>query len=361
MKTKLLFLFILYTTNIFAQKERVKFFPFKSAIIEYKYEASFKGTHIKYIDDWGYKQADYIKKEYNLGDITDKEYQTIILIGEKAYTINLQENTFAVGRNSTYNYYMLNQNRECTDVSDAILQSAHGYKQTGTKKFLKKNCKVWEVGNSTQLTWNGVMLYTEINFMTMMVEKATSIKIDVNIPESKFDIPKGLKYISSDTYQGFSGLELNFYEAETKPELDDNSIVVSFNTSDLDGCDNFAYLTESGEKVITKGVNDYNKIDLRVIKSYMKNLSDKSQNISGSATLIFETNNGNFGKLQNEFINDSEFIIRYVIFDKSGNIKKYSLGEKEVLLNDFNFKLHKDWRRLIISPKGKTKCLSIEW
>ncbi len=126
MKIILLLLFTIFSINVFSQEKRVKIYPFKSAIIEYKYEASFKGTHIKYIDDWGYKQADYIKKQLNFGGNSDKEYETIILIGSKAYTINHQEETVAVGRNSTYNYYLLNQNRKCTDISDALLKSANG-------------------------------------------------------------------------------------------------------------------------------------------------------------------------------------------------------------------------------------------
>ena len=361
-RIRLLFVTLLLSSILFAQEERVKLFPFKSAIVEYKYEASLNGTRVKYIDEWGYKQADYIRKTLNLGDATDKEYQTIILIGEKAYTIDLQENTIAVGRNSTYNYYLLNQNRKCTDVSDALLQSAQGYIPAGTEIFLEKECKVWEAGNSTQYTWNGLMLYSEINFMTMMVEKATGIKVDVDIPEGKFKIPQGLEYISSDTYQGFGGLELNFDEAaNTKPETNNNSITVSFNSSDLDGCDNFAYLTESGEKIVTEGINDYNKIDIQIINLYKNNLSGDSLKISGSTTLLFETNAGDFGKMQTEFIDDNEFIIRFVTFNKDGKIKDYSLGDKEVLLNDFDFSLHKDWRRLIVSPKGNARCLAIEW
>ena len=360
MKIIVLLLFTLFAINVFSQEKQVKIFPFKSAIIEYKYEASFKGTRVKYIDDWGYKQADYIRKELNMGDAVEKDFQTIILIGEKAYTINLQENNFAVGRNSTYNYYLLNEDKKCTAISDAILQSAQGYKSAGTKKYLKKKCQVWEFDDATQYTWKGLLLFSEINFFTMMIEKATSIKVDVDIPESKFEIPQGLKFSSSDTYQGFGGLELNLDEADTKPEIDDNSITISFSSSDLDGCNNFAYLTESGEKIVTEGVNDYNKIDLRVIKSFNEKLTDCNYKISGAATLIFKTNTGDFGKLQPEFINDNEFIIRYVIFNKNGKIKEYSFGEKEVLANDFNFKVHKDYKRLIVSPKGDTKCFSIE-
>lgn len=361
MKNLLLFALLVLSSNLFAQEKHVKLFPFKSAIIEYKYEASMKGTHVKYIDDWGYKQADYIKSELNFGGNSDKEYETIILIGEKAYTINPQENTVAVGRNSTYSYYLLNQNRKCTDISDALLKSANGLKLTGTKEFLGKECKVWKARKATQYTWNGVMLKSEINFMTMMVEKATKIEIDVDIPENKFEIQPGYKYISSDDYQGFSGLELNFENTPTKPATNDNSIKVSFNSADLEGCDNFVYFTNSGDKIVSEGVNDYNKIDLRIIKSQQQVLSDTETTLPQSSTLIFETNSGDFGKMQIEQINDDGYKIRYVVFNSDGAIIKYSNEADKLPENNFDITPNESNFKLIISPKGKAKCFVLGW
>ncbi len=361
MKIRLLFIFLILSSNIFAQEKYVKLFPFKSAIIEYKYEASFKGTHVKYIDDWGYKQADYIKKELNFGGNSDKEYETIILIGNKAYTIDHQENTVAVGRNSTYNYYLLNQNRSCTDISDALLKSANGYKLTGTKEFLGKECKVWKAGKATQLTWKGIMLKSEINFITMMVEKATKIKIDVDIPESKFEIPQDVKYISSDTYQGFAGLELNFDTVETKPEADANSIKVQFNSSDLEGCDNFVYFSESGAKIHSEGVNDYNKIDYLIIKSQREFLLEDKTELPQSSTLIFETNSGDFGKMQIEQINKDGFKIRFVVFNRDGTIKTHSKKGDNLMENNFEIAPYESNFKLMITPRNKAKCFVLGW
>ncbi len=361
MKIIILFVVLILSSSVFAQYKQVKLFPFKSAIIEYKYEASFKGTHIKYIDDWGYKQADYIKRELNFGGNSNKEYETIILIGEKAYTINPQENTVAVGRNSTYNYYLLNQNRKCTDISDALLISANGYILDGTKEFLGKECKVWKARKATQFTWNGIMLKSEVNFMTMMVEKATKIEIDVAIPESKFEIPQGVKYISSDTYQGFAGLELNFDTAETKPEADGNSIKIHFDSSDLEGCDNFVYLSESGDKIVTEGVNDYNKIDYLIIKSQREFFSGEKTELPQSSTLIFETNDGEFGKMQIEEINKNGYKIRYVIFNYDGTIKAHSNGTDNLPENNFDIAPNDSNFKLIVTPKSKTKCFVLGW
>ncbi len=361
MKITLFFILVFTSLTLFAQEKMVKLFPFKSALIEYKYEASMKGTHVKYIDDWGYKQADYIYKQLNFGGNEDKEYEIIILIGEKAYTVDLQKKEVAVGRNATYNYYLLNPDRKCTDISDALLKSANGFKHSGTEDFLGKECKVWKAGKATQLTWNGIMLKSEINFMTMMVEKATSIKINVDIPAEKFDIPQDVKYISSDTYQGYSGLELDFSNTTKIDNKTKGDIKVEFSTGSLESCDNFEYFTTKGEKVTIEGDNDYNKIDNCLIKSQQQFLLRDKPELPRYSTAIFETNDGDFGKLQIIQIDKNGFKLQYVIFNSDGTIKKYSAETNELLKDDFNFVQNKNHSKVEITPKGKARCLVLGW
>ncbi len=360
MKIISLIVLSVFTLNVSAQNKQVKLFPFKSAIIEYKYEASIKGTHIKYIDDWGYKQADYIYKQLNFGGNEDKEYEIIILIGAKAYTINLQNKEVAIGRNETYNYYLLNQNRKCTDVSEALIK-AEGFKPEGTEEYLGKTCKVWNAGKAKKLSWNGITLKSEINFMTMMVEKATGIKTDVDIPVEKFDIPQDVKYISSDTYQGFSGLELDFSNAVKIDDKTNGTINVAFNTGDLESCNNFEYFTKKGEIVTVKGENDYNKIDNRLIKSQQQFLLNEKTELPRYSTAIFETNDGDFGKMQITQIDDNGFEIQYVVFHSDGTIKNYSAGTDKLLKDDFGFAHDKSNSKIEIMPKGKAKCSVLGW
>ncbi len=360
MKITFLIVLSVFTLNVFAQNKQVKLFPFKSAIIEYKYEASMKGTHVKYIDDWGYKQADYIYKQLNFGGNEDKEYEIIILIGPKAYTIDLQKKEVAIGRNETYNYYLLNQERKCTDVSEALIK-AEGFKPDGTEEYLGKVCKAWNARKAKKLSWNGVTLKSKINFMTMMVEKATAIKTDVEIPVEKFDIPEDVKYISSDTYQGYSGLELDFSDSEKIDSNTNGGIKIEINTSNLKGCDNFEYFSEKGDAVVIKGENDYNKIDNRLIKSQRQFMLSEKTELPRYSTAIFETNDGDLGKLQITQIDKNGFKLQYVIFNSDGKIKKYSAGTTELLKNDFGFTPDKSHSKIEITPKGKAKCLVLGW
>jgi len=357
---KIILLLLLFSTNLVAQQKQLKLFPFKSATIEYKYEASFSGTRIKYIDDYGYKQADYIEKNINFGGSTDKELETIILIGDKAYTINHLENEVAIGRNSTYNYYLLNEDRSCTEISEALIK-AESYKQTGITNFLGKECKIWKANKASRLSWNGIILNEEINFMTMIVEKAVKIEIDVDIPESKFEIPQGIKYISSDVYQGFSGLELQFEDSETTSKTNDNNLKVSFNTSDLGRCDNFEYFTKNGEKVIIEGTNDYNKIDYRLIKSQVQNMAETEVQLQQAATLIFKTNSGDFGKMQIKEISETGYKIRYTVFNTDGSIQTHSNGISNLLENDFEIIADENYYKLKVNPRDRAKCFVLGW
>jgi len=354
MKIKLFFITFLVSISAFSQEKKIKIYPFKSAIIEYKYEASFGGTHTKYIDDYGYKQTDIIRRELNFGGNTEKEYETVILIGDKAYTINPQDNTIAIGRNATYNYYLQNQDKECTEVSEAIRRVANGYKHSGEKEFLGMDCKVWKSGKSTMLTWNGLELKSEINFMIMMVEKATKIKVNKKIPKGIFEIPDGLKYISSDVYQGFSGLELNFVDNDTTKNESQNIIDIDFDTRSLGATNNFSYFLEDGTPVVSEGINDYNKIDARLIKSQQQVMTSAEIELPVYRSLIFETNDSFFGKMQIKSI-DNDCTLRFIVFDHDGLIKSFSNGSSAPLTEDFDFNLSKE-NKLKIIPKGKAKC-----
>jgi len=360
-RIQLIILITSLSINVFAQEQRVKIYPFKSAIIEYKYEASFGGTHTKYIDDYGYKQTDIIRKILTFSDYDEKQFQTIILIGSKAYTIDYKDSTVAVGRNQTYRYYLENQDKKSTEVTDAIREVAFGYKLAGTKEYLKKDCKVWKSGKSMMLTYQGIELKSEVNFMTMMVEKATKVKINRKIPSGVFEIPQGLTYISSDTYQGFGGLTLNFDESAPNIETEDNSIDISFDTNDLQSSHNFIYFTEDGEMVSSKGVNEYNKIDNRLIKSQQKKMSANKVELDQTSTLIFKTNKGDLGKAQIKEKESDDFTFRYIVFNNDGSVKEHSTGVSKLLDKEFNISLNNSNNKLIITPIGKAKCFVLGW
>ncbi len=358
---KNIFMTIIFFTalHLFAgEQPQAKLFPFKSAVIEYRYEASFKGTHVTYIDDYGYRQADYIKKTENFGENNGGDYKAIIRIGSKAYTINLEDKTIAVGRNETYGYYLRNRNRPYTDVSNALFKAAGGWKITGTESFLGKEGTLWKSGKNTMVTWKGLLLRKTINFMTMTVEKAVKLKLNTTIPENVFEIPEGLRYLSTDVYQGFSGLKLDFGSSAGTLKQKNDSLTVAFNSKELSGCNNFVYFTDTGEKVLSSGINDYNKIDNLVIKAMKGNTTNNKVTLPMTGTLVFLTIEGNPGKMQIEHFDKNRFKIRYLIFNRNGTVLRFSDGSEDIPQD--NFDISPGINGVIVRPEKGTRCLVLD-
>ncbi len=366
---ELLITFIFFSwANSFAQESHAKIFPFKSAIIEYKYEAGMEGTHIKYIDDFGYKQADYMRKEIHIGADTEKQYETIILVGKRAYTIDYKTSTVAIGRNSTYSYYLNNPNILPERINEALIK-AEGYTEIEKTNYLGRKCKVWKAEKAKETTWKSIPLETTYTFFMMIVEKATKIKVNVNIPSSVFEIPQGFKYISSDVYQGYAGLELSFDKRpeNTNLQKDSSKIKVNFNSSSLESCNSIPFYTQEGEKVVQNGTNDYNKIDLEIIKSQTWQLDSDTTHLSRFRTLIFMKDNcyGEgvtcFGKVQINNIDDNTFSYRYMIFDKENNITGYSDNANNALNRIIKIEVNHKNKSITIIPVGDTKTKVLGW
>lgn len=384
--------------NIFAQKPEVKIFPFKSAIIEYKYEAQLSGTHIKYIDDYGNKQADYIRKEINLGE-TEKKYETILIEQDKAYSLNFADTTVSLAKNNTYAYFFKYTDKSGEEIINAIETAASGWKQTGTIKFLDKDCKIWESGKSLRYTWNGIILYDELNFMVMMVETATKIQIDIKVPQEKFEIPQGYKYSENGGQQiGYSGLDLSFKtnnninnntepteeiteeaseetnesneditedheeisEANEEISEEENTISINVNYELFSNYNNFVYFDENGKVIEINGKNDYNRIDNTIIKSQDSRLLSAEQTLPRYSTCIFKTEKGLYGKLQIVEINDETFSYQFVIFNTNGTVKEYNEKSNDGLNNYFDIKPNERNSSLIITSKNKSKILTLK-
>ena len=373
MKKALLIISIFTIINIFAQEKKVKIYPFKSAIIEYKYEAQLSGTHIKYIDDYGYKQVDIIKKEINLGE-TEKKYETIYIIGNRAYTLNPKDTTIGMSINNYYSYYIKYKNKTGVEINEAIDVASARWEHTKTKQFLGKDCKVWEIGPNIRYTWNSIVLYEEINFMIMMVEKATKIEIDVKIPSEIFEIPSGYKFSSGTASAiGFGNLPLDFNkiklvkkdnnktsEEATEEASGNIEIELEFNSADFANAEKYTYYDEKGNVVEIKGYNNYKDFDNTIIKSQEFAFSNKELTIPQYSTVLFKTSDGDYGKMQSTKISKEEFYYQYVIFNKDGIIKEYSENSNNGLDKFFNIKLNTKNYKLIMTPIKKSKLLIIQ-
>ena len=338
------------TTISYTQINHLKIFPFKSAIIEYKYEASLAGTRIKYIDDYGYLQADYIIKETNLGGVKEKESSIIILKGSKAYTIDNTEKTISVGKNATYSYYEEFKNKLSEEIYESLLKSESFEKKNGDKPilYLGKECDNWEARKAEQLVWNNLVVKSEQYFMALVVEKATRININIDIPNEKFNLPTDYTLIYSDTQQGYAGLKLKFDNVErsdTKKEESNNSVMKVDLKVDLFRTDSYPEILSTNDKIDKElyfdGSSMFQRIDKALIESQEFRFTDNSARLSEGSPILFKTSEGKYGKLEAVNIDKKQgkIEVRFVIYNSDGKIYKFSkkcyLSDESEIISDY--------------------------
>ncbi len=162
-----------------------KRYAFNSAIVEYKLEGSDEGTKTLYIDMGGYKFAEYeVIKERK----ADKE-TTVILIGSDMISIDIESKS-AVKMHNPAAYLLANPNRDWEETGRAMLIKM-GYEIIGQETISGKKCDIWKQGKQRIWVWNGLTLKSEIGKNT---ETATKIQVDINVPESVFEVPADFEY-----------------------------------------------------------------------------------------------------------------------------------------------------------------------
>jgi hypothetical protein len=194
MKTVIsLFMITLLTVGTYAQKSNYKVFPFKSGIIEYQKTGKTKGSTTKYIDEYGYKQADFGESVTKVFGHKTEEKEGTILIGPTVYTIDYENNKINKGKNPVYATYA-NSKGNYDELGKKSMK-ALGFKDSGTTEtILGKKCEIWTGSLGEICVWKGLALRTKTKFLGMkMEETAIKISLDVKVPKDKFEVPKNMK------------------------------------------------------------------------------------------------------------------------------------------------------------------------
>lgn len=192
---------LISSIGLFAQKANYKVFPYKSGIVEYKLEGNSKGTHTKYFDEYGYKQADFTESETTVFGFTNKEKSGTILIGPKVYSINYKESSASVGRNPVYETYANSDGADYDKLGREAMASL-GFSNTGQKGTIAgKKCEIWEGSLGKIWIWKGLSLKSETIVLGVSItETAVSVRVNESVPSSKFEIPKGIKIKEISSY-----------------------------------------------------------------------------------------------------------------------------------------------------------------
>ena len=254
--------------SISAQNGNYKVFPFKSGIVKYTLDGNSKGTHTKYFDDYGYKQADYNETETTVFGFTNKEKSGTILIGPKVYAINYKTETVSVGVNPAYESYA-NSNGANYDKLGRDAMASLGFSNTNkTEQIAGKKCEIWKGSLGIIWVWKGLALKSETTVLGIsIIETAVSVKVNISIPESRFEIPEGIEVKdipeNTNTSQSVMGSS-NISNQQMSPE--EKQMMEDAMSGDMEGMMNTASSNMSQEekdqilKMAKMSYPEFNKI-----------------------------------------------------------------------------------------------------
>lgn len=175
--------------SVYSQGQFKKY-PVKSGIVEYKWEGSTSGTETLYFDDYGYKEAKYNKTSTSMMGMTIESNTLEIFDGSTVYSVNLDENT--ASKTNMAELEELGDNADYEDYSSLTIESL-GYVMKGQETICGKTCDVYE-GMGKIWMWKGLVLKSSTKVLGIEATiTATSIKTDVSIPSSKFELPEGVE------------------------------------------------------------------------------------------------------------------------------------------------------------------------
>ncbi len=217
MKYIFIVLITIFSFNIYAFANP---YQFKSMRIEYSAQSIssnlvMQGSEISAYDDYGNKS--YVKtietNRYisNTDTIFDKSKTVTILkdnwlyyanlldsIGTKQEIKDIEDIGMNYGMAMSPNYLQKDKSDEQI-MKDFVIEN--GGKWLGQKEFLNRKCWVYELNGFKQWIYKRVILKIEsIDIENRYEKKAIDIQENIDIPDSLFDLPKGVQFklIKSD-------------------------------------------------------------------------------------------------------------------------------------------------------------------
>jgi len=178
-----LFVIIMMASTLDAQNEQL--YPVKSGMIKYKFEGRANGTETIYFDDFG-KLWSSLKVTSMLTDLATK-YDSVLVIlrNDTVFELNIVEHTVIIKNNLNRNIQNIISNNALTML---------GFTKTGIDIISGRNCDKYIGENGSLWVWNNIVLKSEMEILdTNITKEATEIIMGIDIPKSKFEIPKKYK------------------------------------------------------------------------------------------------------------------------------------------------------------------------
>jgi hypothetical protein len=166
----------------------LKLYGIKSGIIEYKHSGAKTGTSILYFDRYGHRTASY--SDLMMNGQPDKGW--IISFDEMQYMYREGNKQGTKLKNPMIE--ALNKVQDIDKLTEDLYDKM-GFKPAGTENFLGKDCRVFKGTMGKVMTWNGLLMYMEMNAGTMtMKQEATKVEVNVKVKSSVFDLPGNVTF-----------------------------------------------------------------------------------------------------------------------------------------------------------------------
>lgn len=165
-------------------------YGFESAIVEYELSGSEDGTKTMYIDMGGFKTAEHKTIKHRKDETTT----ATIMIGSDMISVDYESES-AVKIHNPMAFLLANPDTDWEEAGERVL-TGMGYEIIGSEKIAGKECDIWKQGSHRIWVWRGLTLKSKIG---KQEETATSVEIDVNVPESIFQVPEGFEYEDYDS------------------------------------------------------------------------------------------------------------------------------------------------------------------
>ncbi|MCF6181538.1 hypothetical protein [Lutibacter sp.] len=202
-------------------QNKLKRYNVKSAIIQYNITTSGKtfgstikgsGTENLYFKDWGAVELTEekstqttITKIFGRGKTKTTNTHTVKKLDNgESYLADFDKKTIYLTRDLAMDM-MKQSNTDAGEAGKSMLESIGG-KKVGNENFMGYKCEVWSVPGGKQWMHKGVVLKLQMKILGITtVKEATSVKINVSVPDSNFKLPnfpiqKMEGYRSNDEY-----------------------------------------------------------------------------------------------------------------------------------------------------------------
>lgn len=182
-----------------SQQKKVKFFDFETAIVEYTYEGNETGKQIMYIDEYGWKRAEWTNTTTKVFGQTTEKKQIMVNIGLDIWQWDPIARTGTRMHNQILENLLKDPQFDPEKYAKETMESL-GFQKTGSEIVQGKNCEVWKGLGSTIWIWQGLGIKTEVKLLGQRTTwTATKIDLNARIPQDKFAIPSDIKFGETQT------------------------------------------------------------------------------------------------------------------------------------------------------------------